>query len=91
MSTYLVTWTKHNGFRRTSEFTRIMDAVTLCQCLDEEHVTYTLGWVDADNVRHDGCEAIEDKLTEEADRERYLREASEPCYAMPTHYGWRTT
>ena len=88
---YLVSFVKYNGFPRTVSTRDLMSAVTTCQWLDDERIPYTLAWVDADKVKHDGCEAIEDKLTEEADRERYLREASEPCYAMPTHYGWRTS
>jgi len=60
---YLVSWTKHNGIPRMSEFTNdIMGAVTLCEWLNDARITYTLGCVDESNVRHDGCKAIKDKL-----------------------------
>ena len=65
--TYLVFWSNYNGIQRVSEFTNdIMGAVTLCEWLRESHIdiVYTLGWVDENNIRHDGCEAIEYHLVQ---------------------------
>ena len=57
--TYLVFWSNYNGIPRMSEFTNdIMGAVTLCEWLKEARITYTLGSVDENNIRHDGCDAI---------------------------------
>jgi hypothetical protein len=81
---YLVSFVKHNGFPRMAEFVNdLMGAVTLCQWLDEERIRYTLGWVDEDNVHHEGCEAIVDKLDEARREERYLREASCRSWELP--------
>lgn len=57
--TYLVFWSNYNGIQRVSEFANdIMGAVTLCEWLKEARITYTLGSVDENNIRRDGCDAI---------------------------------
>ena len=74
---YLVSYVKHSGFPRTSSSRNLMSAVTHCEWLSEVGIPYKLSWVDKNNVRHDGCEAITDKLDEIAKQERHLREAGE--------------